>query len=445
MIRTMLILGALCAMGASLAAQKNVLVIVADDLGLGDVNFYSVSEDPPRTPTLDALAEQGVSFTNAWSSPFCSPARAAILTGRYGYHTGIGHLVNPHDSSFALPLDEITLPEMLDIGTNNKYRHAAFGKWHVGNLSNGGDFGPNLAGFSHYKGILAGSSDQYFNADTVVNGVVQPNQGYLTTTTVEDAVEWIANTGNRPWLCYLAFHAAHTPLHAPPSELHSNPTLVAGEIPDPTSPDLREYFKAMVEAMDHEIGNLLDGLGDELANTTIVFIGDNGALGQIIAPPYFPQQAKSTMYEGGVNVPLIVVDPDIVLPGRLSHTLVHAVDVFATVAEAAGVDLAVEFPELELESRSLLPYVNLHEPTVPRKTIYTEHFTPNGTQAPFTYYRKSARDRRYKLILRETGEEMFDLFSDPYEQVDLLLGQLSIDQGRAYDRLKAVLDNTGLE
>ncbi|GJM23292.1 MAG: hypothetical protein DHS20C15_32070 [Planctomycetota bacterium] len=441
-------LAALCAFTIPLfAQQKNVLVIVADDLGLGDANFYKVSEDPPRTPNLDAMAEQGVSFTNAWSYPFCSPTRAAILTGRYGYRTGIGHLISPHNNEPALPLSEITLPEMVKQGSHGLYRNAAFGKWHVGNLSNGGDLAPNLAGFANYKGILAGSADQYFDADAVENGVVQPQEGYLTTTTVQDVQQWVGNTDSRPWFAYLAFHAAHTPLHAPPSHLHSNPNLVAGTIPDASSPDKRAYFKAMVEAMDREIGNLFEALENmnELAHTTIVFIGDNGALGQIIAPPYFKQQAKGTVYEGGVNVPLIVVDPDVVMPGRVSHSLVHAVDIFATVAEAADIDVAATFPHLVLDSRSLMPFVDFKTAPTPREELYTEHFSPNGGEGPFTYYRKAARDRRYKLIQLDTGESMFDLLADPYEQIDLLLGELNVEQQRAYVKLSEVCEENGLQ
>lgn len=433
-------LAALCLGSAAASAQKNVLVIVADDIGLGDVSGYGVGQDPPRTPNLDVLAEQGVTFTNAWTYPFCSPTRAAILTGRYGYRTGIGHLVNPHNFDAALRIAEVTLPEMLEQGTGGAYASAAFGKWHVGNLSNGGDLAPNVAGFPYYKGILAGANDQYFDHDSVENGETLPQPGYLTSTTVDDVLAWTSGVSDQPWFVYLAFHAPHTPLHAPPTELHTNPALVPGSVPDPQADDKRAYFKAMVEAMDTEIGNLFEGLGDAMQDTTVIFLGDNGALGQIIAAPYVKEQAKSTLYEGGVNVPFIVSDPDVVMPGRKSHTLVHAVDVFATVAEAAGVDLATSHPDLTLDSQSVMPFVDFKTLPVPRVALYTEHFSPNTKIGPHEYYRRTARDRRYKLLQLDAGEHLFDLQVDPYESNDLLLGQLNLDEQRAYNRLLDVIE-----
>ena len=170
-----------------------------------------------------------------------------MQTGRYGFRTGIGDSVTTFTT--ALPLSEVILPRMLDLGGSG-FSHAAFGKWHLSNESTGGTIAPNLLGYDHFAGVLfnfsGGARENYFTWTKVVDGSRFTTSGYLTTDTVDDAVAWIHQTP-RPWFCYVAFNAAHAPLHEPPAHLHSydlpNAEPQRGEDPRP-------YFRAMIEAMD---------------------------------------------------------------------------------------------------------------------------------------------------------------------------------------------------
>jgi len=359
----------------AVAHSGNVLLIVADDLGVDEVGAYGVGTSPPPTPFLDAIAADGVLFRNAWSSPVCSPTRAGILTGRYALRTGIGYLVQ---TTAELGLDEVTLPELLDAGTDGAYAHAAIGKWHLGeSVAAGGALAPNLAGFDHFAGVLANLKPpltDYFTWEQVEDGVTTTATGYATTRQVDDALAWI-DAAPEPWFCYLAFNAPHVPFHAPPPGLHSVDLSGAGDPLD----DPRPYYEAAVQALDAEIGRLLIGIADLRERTTVVFVGDNGTPQQVSLPPFEPTHAKGSLYEGGVNVPLLVSGPTVVAPGRECDALVSTVDLFATVAELAGVEPADVLPEgRPLDSVSLGPY--LREPGRPsrRATLFTELFRPSG-------------------------------------------------------------------
>ncbi len=365
----------------------NVLILVLDDVGVESIGAYGhAAADAPPTPSLDALARRGVTFTSAWAQPLCSPARAALQTGRYALRTGIG--TGPVSVSWApdvsppLPLSEIVLPEMLERGGAG-YAHAAIGKWHLGTASVGGPNAPNLAGWGHYEGVLDNvlPPDTYQDYMRVTNGVPQLTSGYMTTRDVDAALAWIERAQG-PWLVHLAFHAAHEPFHAPPPHLHTRDLASAG----PPELDPRPYHLAMIEALDTEIGRLLASLDPAtLRETVVILVGDNGTPNDVLAASTTPGHGKGTHFESGVRVPLIVAGPPVARPGAVCDALVSIVDVFATVADVANVDLGdpdVIPPGTELDSVSLLPY--LAEPGRPslRSVLFAEHFYPNGSGVP---------------------------------------------------------------
>ena len=353
----------------------NVLVLVADDLGVDSLGLYGEGASPPRTPAIDALARSGVVFRNAWSAPICSPTRATIQTGRLGFRTGIGSHVGELAGAPALEPAEVTLPELVRAAPL-PYASAAFGKWHLGNGDVGGALAANVAGYDHFAGSL-GAIPDYHDWVKIVDGVATTEPSYATSATVDDALAWIA-TAPEPWLCHVAFHAPHKPFHAPPQHLHGVP--LAGLPPPDVEP--RPYYEAMVEALDTEIARLLARLGpDVLARTTVILVGDNGTPAEVTLPPFDPAHAKETLFEGGINVPLIVAAPDLPVRGVESAALVHTVDLFATVAQLAGVELDDAFPGLVHDSVGLLPY--LEDPRRPslRRTVVAELFHPNGLPA----------------------------------------------------------------
>ncbi len=358
----------------------NVLLLIADDLGVDQLAAYGIGSDLPPTPNLDQMAAEGVLFRNAWSQPVCSPTRATIQTGRYAFRTTIGGVINTSSNEPGLSLDEVTLPEMLDLGTGARYAHAMIGKWHLGTSQVGGALAPDLAGYGYFAGTLGGQLGSYTNWQRWVNGVANPTNAYATSVCVDDALDWIHARQGEPWMCVVGFQAPHAPFHAPPANLHTQslppvvpPTSCAGNGADP-----RPFYKAMVQALDTEIGRLLAGLpAGERARTTVLFLGDNGSESCTQAPP--SGRAKTTLYEGGVHVPLLASGYR-VGQGECA-ALVNTTDVFATIADLAGVDLSATLPGVVLDSVSFVRC--LADPGLElREWLFAETFDQNGPGEP---------------------------------------------------------------
>ena len=351
-----------------LRAQQapNILLIIGDDMGVEALAAYGLGDDPPETAALDDLARDGVRFDNFWAQPVCSPTRATVITGRYGFRTGIGRPVGggplpeppakpagaPAESNGApnaasaedralprphLLLSEYTLPRALKEHSISDYDTAAFGKWHLAMPENGWTDHPNTVGFDHFAGLMGGGPESYFAWNKVINGEVSGVVGYTPTDKVDDALAWLDDRDGDPWLLWLAFNLGHTPLHLPPGDSWQSDYSEhdAGSVPEE---HWTAYFNAMVEAMDTEIERLLDSLDPAVRdNTYVIFMGDNGTYDPVVGAPFRRGRAKGTIYEGGVNVPLIVSGPG-VPRGSVSEALVNSTDLFATILEMAGVN-----------------------------------------------------------------------------------------------------------
>ena len=417
---------------AVLAQSENVLIIVADDMGVDILKCYGEGSKFPPTPTIDGLRESGMLFRNAWSNPICSPTRATVQTGRYGFRTGVGGTVG-QDSPNGLPLSETIVPELLDLNPTLGYSHAAIGKWHLTSEDQGGYDAPNLYGYSHYSGSIWQLED-YFDWSKTEDGETFQTTTYTTTDNANEALEWINDQEENPWFMWLAFNAPHRPFHAPPDELHSYD--LSGSPPDWL------LYRAMVEAMDMEMSRLFASMSPEvLEKTNVIFLGDNGTPASAILAPFDPVRGKGTLYEGGVNVPLIISGPRVALPGTESDALVSTVDLFATALEMMGVDVEATLPpETALDAVSLLPV--LKEPTIePREFVYSELF--NYLSPQDTHGQTIRNVAGYKLIrftVLET-EEFYDLVLDPFEDSNLLLGELDPIQQANYDELTMAIDS----
>jgi arylsulfatase A-like enzyme len=434
-------LGLVLCLGVSAPAQTmrglsgaprpgNVLLIVADEIGNDRVGAYGENPNAPATPVLDSMAARGVLFRNAYSYPTCSPTRALIMTGRYGFRTGVGEVIVVNSSVPALPYDEITLPELLDLGTGGRYEHALVGKWHLGSASFGGAFNALEQGWRAHLGVM-GNTGSYTSWTKYTNGVPEANARYVTTDQVDDAIAF-THTLPEPWFVCLSLTAAHTPYHAPPAGLHSQ-TLRGSPASTPVA-----HFDAAVQALDTELGRLLSSMPPAVKrNTTFLFIGDNGPPGAATTPPYSPGATKGFLFEGGINVPLIACGREVLAAGGECAALVSAIDLYATVAQLAGFDARSVLPsELPLDSVSLVPY--FVDPTLPadRFVVYSEKFSPNGVLPPQTHAR-ALRDERWKLIERDGAPDQFyDLQGVHLEGADLLRGTLDEEQQAAYDALK---------
>ena len=404
------------------SAGNNVLLIIADDYGTDSSPLYNTAAGATAsTPHIATLAASGVRFSNAYACPVCSPTRAAIITGRHGFRTGVGHVAAAADGN-SLSAAETTLPEVISQNGGLGIQAACFGKWHLTAGTPAATAGaPNtIGGWSHYAGATGGALSDYFSWNKSTNGVLSNVTTYATTDLVNDATAWInaRRSAGQQWVAWIAFNAPHTPFHSPPASLHSygaNPAT-----------NLLKY-RAAVQAMDTEIGRLL--LSVDTATTDVIFVGDNGTPGQVIQPPYDAAHSKGTLYEGGTRVPLVISGPSVVSGGRTSGALVHVVDLFSTVLELAGVPLPTS---VTLDSNSLKPV--LADPSTDLRTrIYNEVFMQSDPAAGG----RTIRDDRYKLIRLNTGtEEFYDLLASPAETVNLLTGGLGPVDLPFYNRLR---------
>ncbi len=397
------------------AQQPNILLVIADDLGLDPTPNYLPGPEKAAMPHLEALMQQGLTFDNAWVNPLCSPTRATIITGRYGLYTDV---LNVEEQS-TLAQSETTLFEYLQL-QNSGYAMSVIGKWHLGGqVSSLND--PNDQGVPHYTGLLAGGVQNYFNWNQTTDGVQATNTNYITRVLTDSALAWI-DRQTQPWFCWLAYTAPHAPLHRPPLFMHNQGPLPTDA--DSIAANPRPYFLAMIESLDYELGRLMDSLPpDVLANTVIIFIGDNGTDGPVIQAPYPPGHAKGTLYEGGVHVPLVVAGPGITRHNERESALVNGTDIFTTIVELSGLGL----PQYE-QSISLVPLftqTGLSHRDCLRAEVNSQM---SGGH--------TLRDARYKVIVNTDGtQEFYDLLLDPYESNDLLLGALSTEQQLALDAL----------
>lgn len=420
--------------------RNNILLIIADDLGVDCVGAYGEHPEPGRTPVIDSLAERGMLFRNAWSYHTCSPARAAILTGRHAYRTGIGHYICYENSAEELSMDEESIADIL----GSEYRTAAVGKWHLSTESGSALRHALDLGFEHHWGSMSNLDDHlgeeaYFRYKKNVDGQEIIATEYATTDAVNDAIELIDSFGNDPWFVWLAFNAPHSPYHKPPGHLHTF------DLPSKVEDDLPMHMRAMAEAMDTEMGRLFSSIDpDVFERTVIIFVGDNGTEQCVTTLPFLKEHAKTTVFEGGVNVPLIVAGPG-VRGNTECQGLVSLTDLIATVAEIAEMD-----PPAAEDSISIAPYLlNPLQPSI-RAWKYCTRFKPNGLHATYYDLHKAVRDERYKLIyihepyspsISETC--FFDLEEDPFELLNLLEGTLSPEQNTAFEELKQAMTLNG--
>lgn len=412
-------------------AQRNVVLIIADDLGTDYLGFYEDHVDTAAMPNIRSLLSRGVRFTNAWSNPVCSATRAGMLTGRYGFRTGVGGIVGA--GSGALSLDEMTIPQLLENWQPGEFAKANIGKWHLHNPVPASNLGnPNLLGYDHFEGPFIGALQDYFNWTKVTNGVSATVSNYATTETAGDAIDWVKNNSVKPFFLWLAFNAPHAPYHLPPLDLHSLDNLpgTAQHIMQ----NRKLYFRASVEALDTEIGRIFDSLmvHGQFDNTDFIFIGDNGNAAPTNQIPV-AGHGKETIYHYGLHVPFIVAGPSVVAPGRTSDALVNTVDLFATILELFGhADWQSQIPPGKpVDSRSLLPVLK-NTSTEVRPWAFSELFT----STPEPANGKTIRNRDFKLLRFDDGnEEFYHLAADPYETNNLLSGSLTDDQLANYQFL----------
>jgi len=407
------------------AQQNNVLLIIADDLGVDPVSGYMPEAlEKANTPVLDSLRNSGITFTKAWTNPICSPTRSAIITGKYGFRTGV---LNAQDMAEIDP-SELILHRHLTELSNGEINSSIFGKWHIGGAANS-DY-PSTMGVPYYAGIMLGAVNSYTDWNFTENGVVEASSEYVTTKLTNEAINWI-NIQTQPWFCWVAYNAPHTPFHLPPSDLHSVEGLLDDDAEIEANP--LPYYMAMVESLDTEIGRLIAEIPeDELENTTIIFIGDNGSPGQVAQSPYTSARSKGSLFQGGIHVPLIISGNQVSRENEVDSSLIVSTDLFCTITELAGYELN-EYED-SFSFKSLLT----QEGTGQRDCLFTD------IQSGQNGYGWAARDERYKYFVWDSiPQRFYDLWEDPFELSSLFngMGNMNEQELEALDKLSGVRES----
>jgi arylsulfatase B len=395
---------------------RRVLLVDIDDVGWDLV-------DSTPTPTLDGLTASGRRFTRFHSSPLCSPTRARGLLGAYGSRPelGIGTIIR-REAKYALPLEPfVPLPRLLVQAGRST---AKVGKWHL--APDPLVDHPQRAGFEHYSGVMGNATgitggENYFSFRKVVDGKARRvRQRYLTSDETDDALRFVGQGVDFVWISY---HAVHKPFHQPPSGLFAVGHPLQGD---------RDHVGAMLMALDHELGRLLEGALE--AGYTVLVVSDNGSPEEI-------DGGKGQLTQAGVIVPAWAVGPGIE-PGE-ERALVDWVDLYATVAELLEVPCseANQGPD----SISFAPLLFGRQRARERAWLYADRWKPNGRDPRDLGERKlwarALRDERWTLIVDEgeRGRRFYDRATDPEEAHDLLTEELSAPAAEAYARLRSRL------
>ena len=316
------------------AQQPNIVLIVADDLGYGDLSSYGAED--LHSPALDSLAASGIRFTQFYAnSPVCSPTRASLLSGRYPPLAGVPGVIRTHESNNwgNLAQNIELLPEKL---RHRGYHTAMMGKWHLGLNA---PQRPVDRGFDHFEGFLGDMMDDYYNhrrhgINYMRRGeeVIYP-EGHATDLFTDWAVHYIESrpVSTAPFFLYLAYNAPHTPIQ-PPEEWVTKVQQREGGIDE-----ARAKLVALIEHMDHGIGKVMTALKENgfYDNTLVIFVSDNGGQLNVGARNGPLRDGKGTVYEGGIRVPAIASWPGSIAPGTTSDALLTTMDIYPTLLEAA--------------------------------------------------------------------------------------------------------------
>lgn len=398
-------------------SQPNFIVMLIDDYGWSDSGCYGSTYY--ETPHLDALARDGMRFTNAYAAcPVCSPTRASVMTGKYPARLHLtdwipgrkqwpsARVLTP-DFEQSLPLREATLAELL---APAGYASASIGKWHLGGTGNL----PTDQGFAlNYGGTAKGSPPSYFPPFQIPGVEAKRPDEYLDENLTDRAIEFIDRNRERPFFLYLPHYSVHLPFGGKP-ELIEKYRRKANPQGDPR-------YAAMVETMDASIGRLRAALAERqlAANTVFIFLADNGGLryeGKSTAAvtSNAPLRAgKGHLYEGGIRVPFVVSWPGVTKPGQLCHQIISSVDILPTLVRAAGRTLPADVDGIDLTPA-------LRGGKLKREAIYWHypHYSNQGG-APGA----AIRQGDWKLIhfYEDDRVELYHLGDDVGEQRNLAL------------------------
>jgi arylsulfatase A-like enzyme len=389
------------------STRPNVVLIITDDVGYGDIGSYGAPD--VKTPNIDGLAKNGTRLTDFYAAPSCSPTRAALITGRYQQRARI---------EVPLPSMRVageqglrptgrSLPQLLK---NNGYHTALIGKWHLGYKK---EFSPIAHGFDYFFGFKSGLIDYYQHTDSdgmsdlFENDEPTKADGYSTDLFTEKAIKVIDDSAGKPFFIEVAYNAAHWPFQVPdhPSVAPDNARFVQ---PQDDHTSTRQDYVAMLERADRGVGQILAALDRKgLTRTTLViFTNDNGGEWLSRNAPLFHR--KQSVWEGGIRVPAIFRWPGHVPAGKTSAQVGIVMDLTATIAAVTNSPVPAD---ARLEGMNLLPLLQDKAQRVER-TLFFRYTLPARRQ-------RAVRQGDWKLMLDGGNPMLFNLANDIGERNDL--------------------------
>ena len=405
-------------------SKPNVVLILMDDMGYADLGSYGGRD--AKTPNVDRLAREGVRLTDAYANASnCSPTRAGFISGqyqqRYGIEWPLGSL--PGDTALGLPVTGTTLPALLK---KSGYATGLIGKWHLGWKP---EFSPNAHGFDEFFGFLSGAVDYYTHRrgdgtpDLYENGKPVEEHGYLTDEITRRAVSFVDRHASAPFFLEVAYNAVHWPFeppHMPNAETHRPPrpaaagdaTLYQG--PNDPTPATRSDYVRMLESADAGVGEILGALERKglAKNTLVIFTNDNG--GEWLSHNDPLSNRKSTLWEGGIRVPMILRWPGHLPAHATSKQVAITMDLTASILTLAGAAIPSSY---KLDGIDILPSLSGRSPVIERQLFWRRKAPSPQTAVRFG---------RWKLLHDGANFYLFDVAADPGERHDLTAERLDL-------------------
>ncbi len=412
---TLWLVGLALSIHAANTRPPNIVLILADDLGYGDIGYNGGEASTPR---IDQLASEGVKLQRFYVAPLCSPTRAGLMTGRWPIRYGMAESVITPWRKWGLSTSEQTLAELL--ATAGYTRRGAFGKWHLGHHKK--ELLPLNRGFTHFTGCYNGTFDYFTHKrekelDWHKNWETSRESGYATDLIGNAAVDFIENCPpDEPFFCYVPFTTPHLPLQAKEEDIDKY-AHIANE--------RQRVYLAMVDSLDQVTGQILDAIDEKgvADDTVVLFLSDNGGVSFANNGPY--RGAKSSTYEGGIRVPAVIRWPnEIEGGGRAIDELMGYIDIYPTLKAIAG---STELDPNPLDGINLLPVLRGESPA-PKRTWYSYIAQGNPSN------KFALTEDPWKLVLvnglpadadldKPNGSpsiELFHLERDPSEKTNLV-------------------------
>jgi arylsulfatase A len=394
----------------ALAGRPNVLLIITDDQGYGDLSIHG--NPHLKTPHIDRIGKEGVRFDRFYVNSFCAPTRAALLTGRYPLRCGVWGVTHNKE---AMRPDEVTLAEALRAAG---YRTACVGKWHNGEQY---PYTPPGQGFDEFLGFHNGHINNYFDTTLIRGATPEPTRGYISDVLTDEAIRFMEKGRDRPFFCYLAFNAPHSPFQVPDRYFDRFKAKGLDE-------RVAAYY-GMCANIDDNVGRLLAALEKNQLdrNTIVVFLTDNGGTAGVKVYNAGMRGGKTSVHEGGTRVPLFVRWPAKLTTPRVVNRIAAHIDLYPTLLDLCGVT-PPKGPARD--GVSLRPLLEGREADWPERVLFTHNPISETNRYP-----GAVRTEQYRLVREVRGPaggskakpadktatpwQLYDMKQDPGQTKDL--------------------------